>query len=136
MRDCTRIYLRADLCEFKQMKREIEAFRLAIMYPTKEIDENIGGGRSGFTSDPTAATAIKLVSPVELAETIKFVEIVEKMFESMDDDYEMIIRCKYIDNERAKKNFQVAQETYFSEKTVSKKDNEFLELLRLRLARR
>ena len=60
---------------------------------TSKIDD-VGGGRSNKTSNPTADTAIKLAD--EKQEALEFVEKVEQAVEQLPDIEKRIIQLRYM----------------------------------------
>ena len=60
---------------------------------TSKIDE-VGGGRSNQTSNPTADTAIKLADKKQ--EALEFVERVEKAVEQLPDIERDLIKYRYM----------------------------------------
>ncbi|CAM3292007.1 hypothetical protein [Vagococcus fessus] len=136
MRNETIAYLRADLWDYNKFKKEILAFQEAILNSGSKVDENIGGGRSSFISDPTAVAAIKLASPDDLSVSVFTVNTIDDLLSSCSKEHYDVIMSKYINGYRGKKNAIVSSECKMSESTVKRKDLEFLELLRIRLRRR
>lgn len=144
MLDSTRAYLRDCLYYYKSDKQEIAAFREAAYYPIREVDENIGGGRSSFISKPTEAIAMKLASPSQLEEKAKSVETIDHLFGLCDDEtfkelnaeHKDVIMAKYINGRKEKKVSVIAHETKLSESTVKRRDKEFLNVMRLYQGRR
>lgn len=133
MLDSTRNYLRDQLYLHNENKKTIKAFRESILHPYRETDTNIGGGSPNIPSDPTGSMAIKLSTPKELKRTIEVVEVIDKVLEHCTADHYDVIKSKYIDGFKGKKNDLVSSETHLSESTVKRKDREFLEKLRLDL---
>jgi len=95
----TRQYIRSRLLKYKDYEREISEIRTSIMNPWKESDENIGGGRSSFTSFDVEDKVIKILSSEQIAFRSKFISVVDSVLSKCTDDAQQIIELKYFGKE-------------------------------------
>lgn len=144
MLDSTRAYLRDCLYFYKSDKADIKAFREAAYYPTREVDENTGGGRGNSISKPTEAIAMKLASPTQLQEKAESVETIDHLlklcedetFKELNIEHKDVINSKYISGHKGKSIAVIAKETHLSESSVKRRDKEFLNIMRLYTGKR
>lgn len=61
----------------------------------KTTDENIGGGRSSGISDPTARTAILLVSHKELEQLEEIADAIQDVYDRLPVEKQKLVRIKY-----------------------------------------
>ena len=144
MLDSTRAYLRDCLYYYKSDKQDIAAFREAAYYPTREVDENSGGGRGNFISKPTEAIAMKLASPSQLQEKADSVATVDHLFnlcadedfKELNDEHKDVVMSKYINGHKEKRVAIIAKETNLSESSVKRREKVFLNGMRLYTGKR
>ena len=151
MLESTRQSLRDSLWLYKEDKKMLATYREALLYPYKEFDDNIGGGRTNLMASPTESIALKLVepkTPVALEEIRRTVSVIDFLLDAckkedgselsnaLNKDHYDVIKSKYIDGYRGKKNSIVSYEICLSESTVKRRDKEFLKIMALALGKR
>jgi RinA family phage transcriptional activator len=80
---------------YHETVREIANLREEIMNPQQEVDENTGGGRSGFISAPTERIATGLVANKKLRYLTEIVTAIEEVYNALPDDYKRLVRTRY-----------------------------------------
>lgn len=75
--------------------KEIAKLREEIMNPTKELDENTGGGKSNIPGKPTERIATRLVTHKQLLYLQEVVEAIEKVYNACPSNYKELIRLRY-----------------------------------------
>ncbi|MDC3412542.1 transcriptional regulator [Terrihalobacillus insolitus] len=80
---------------YHQTLKEIANLREEIMNPPKEIDENIGGGRSGFTTSPTEKIVTRLSTNKQLNYLVEVVEAIEAVYNALPNDYKKLVQIRY-----------------------------------------
>lgn len=113
LRNETFKYVEAILRSYTQYPKWIKHRENEIYYPTKEVDENMGGSRSSFISNEVERIATKLVLDKQLQSLRAEYSAVQYAFDKLTDEKaKLVIKLFYI--ERTKTWEGVAQETKYS----------------------
>lgn len=64
------------------------------------VDENIGGGRSGRISDPTAAAATRITTHKRIEHIEEIVHAIETVYNMANEEYRKLIRTRYWSSKR------------------------------------
>lgn len=75
--------------------RKKQKFRYWELTEAREVDENIGGGRSSNISDPTARKALIISEDMQYQHLKRIVEGVERTYEELDEDMKKIVHMRY-----------------------------------------
>lgn len=109
-------FIEQTLIDFKQMDKHIEKRIEAIKYPVVHTDENIGGGKSNVTSNPTERLAITLADDLMLSNLRNIKQNVEVVLDSLEPEARKVIELYYINQPRKYTWVGVAQESNYSER--------------------
>lgn len=93
----SRQHVRELLYKYRDMKKEIEILREAILYPFKETDENTGGGRSSLNVFESEK-AIRLASHEQIAFRAHAIKVIDSVLESSNPQAQLIIQLKYFED--------------------------------------
>lgn len=89
-----REHVREILRNYNKTKDDIEKIRESILYPYRETDSNVGGGRSNVMTD-NSSTIIKLVSHEQLRFKSKSINIIDSVLSEASEQAELIITNRY-----------------------------------------
>ena len=98
------------------MDKHIEKRIEAIKYPVVHTDENIGGGKSNVTSNPTERLAITLADDLMLSNLKNIKQNVEVVLDDLEPEARKVIDMYYIYQPRKYTWVGVAQESNYSER--------------------
>lgn len=85
----------AEWYNYHHTLREIAKLREEIMNPFKEEDKNVGGGSSNTISSPTERIATRLTTSKQLTYLNEVVSAIERVYNSLPNDYKELVRIKY-----------------------------------------
>lgn len=109
-------YLESLLYDFYQYDKMIAEREEAIFSPyRKEIDENIGGGRSPYQSSVTERIATMLVSDAVLVRLRKEQSAVAEVLADLNDDHLRVVELAYLKKPRTKTWYGIARECGYSQ---------------------
>jgi RinA family phage transcriptional activator len=80
---------------FYDTKKEINLLEEVIMNPTKEEDDNAGGGRSNSNTSPTERIATRLSTHKQLNYLREVHDAVQRVYNALEDDYQKLVRLRY-----------------------------------------
>jgi len=87
-------HIEAELYCYYDTLRGIEQIRKDIMY-NKEIDENIGGGRSNIPSKLTERIATAIIMNKMLQQLEAITEAIRSVYERLPDEKKQLVQLKY-----------------------------------------
>lgn len=93
-----REHVREILRNYNKTKDDIEKIRESILYPYRETDSNVGGGRSNIMTD-NSSTIIKLVSHDQLRFKSKAINIIDGVLSEASEQANLIIENRYFVDE-------------------------------------
>lgn len=96
-----RNFVRARLLKYKLYQHEINTLRQAILFPFRETDENIGGGRSSLNNFETEEKGIKLASNKQIKFRSEFIAIVDSVLSQCSEEANRIIEMRYFGKQKA-----------------------------------
>ncbi|MGM7719428.1 transcriptional regulator [Metabacillus sp. Hm71] len=88
-------HIESELYSYKDTLNEIEELRKNIMFCKENDDENIGGGRSSFLSDPTGRLGTRLATHKKLGQLEEIANAIQKVYTGLPEDYQKLVRLKY-----------------------------------------
>ena len=85
--------------KYPSLVKEIERIKIyeIMKSPT---DENIGGGRSGYISDPTSAAATRISTHKRLEHIEDIVHAIETVYNMANEPYRKLVRERYWSRDR------------------------------------
>ncbi|MBS4173482.1 transcriptional regulator [Bacillus sp. FJAT-49736] len=107
-------HIESELYMYHETVKEIKTLRDNIMFCNENTDENIGGGRSSFISDPTGRTATALLTNRKLQNLESVAYAIETVYNTVNDDYKKLIRLKYWTRPQTKTWDGIAEELHVS----------------------
>lgn len=87
-------HIEAELYCYYDTLRGIEQIRKDIMY-NKEVDENIGGGRSNIPSKPTERMATAIIMNKMLQQLEAITEAIRSVYERLPDEKKQLVKLRY-----------------------------------------
>lgn len=87
-------HIEAELYCYYDTLQGIEQIRKDIMY-NKEVDENIGGGRSNIPSKPTERIATAIIMNRMLQQLEAITEAIRSVYEQLTDEKKQLVQLKY-----------------------------------------
>lgn len=90
-------HIEAELYKYQNTVSEIKKLRYNIIQASP-IDENVGGGRSGFISNPTEATATRLTTHKQLDYLEEIAYAIETIYNLSPDNIRKLIKIRYWEN--------------------------------------
>jgi len=129
-------YLESELSTYFDTKNEVLRLREEIIYASKPVDENIGGGRSGGVSDPTSETATRLVTHKQLSYLEQVVDAIEKIYAILPKEHQTFIQLAYWKKPITLTMIGIAEEMNTNKNKVYKYRDEVIQLLALELGYR
>jgi len=88
-------HVESELYAYPETRREIVRLKAEIIAGYKEPDENIGGGRSDRTGDPTGQTAVLLVTNRRLEQLERIADAIETVYNCLPAERQKLVRLKY-----------------------------------------
>jgi RinA family phage transcriptional activator len=88
-------HVEAELFSYHETRKEIIRMKNEILYCSQSRDENVGGSRSGTTSDPTGRTATLLVSHKQLDHLQSITDAIESVYNRLPEDKKRLVNLYY-----------------------------------------
>jgi len=88
-------HVESELYAYPETRREIVRLKAEIINGYREPDENIGGGRSDRTGDPTGQTAVLLVTNRRLEQLERIADAIETVYNCLPAERQKLVRLKY-----------------------------------------
>lgn len=129
-------YIESELFAYHQTLKEIEELRKDIMFCSENADENTGGGRSSFLSDPTGRISARLVTHKKLSRLEDIAKVIAEVYTSLDKDKQKLIDLKYWTKPQTKTWFGIAQELNVTERTARRWKNAIVQHIADKLGER
>lgn len=107
-------FIEQTLIDFNDIDDHIKKRIKALKYPVIHTDENIGGGRSNLTSNPTERMAITLADDLMLSNLRNIKEVVEVVLDELEPRARDVIELYYMEKPRVFTWSGVAMETSYS----------------------
>lgn len=107
-------FIEQTLIDYNDIDKHIEQRVKALRYPVIHTDENIGGGRSNLTSNPTERLAITLADDLMLSNLRNIKQIVEVVLDDLEPRARDVIELYYMEKPRQLTWAGVAMETDYS----------------------
>ncbi|UJF14990.1 hypothetical protein LZ578_08215 [Jeotgalibaca sp. MA1X17-3] len=99
MKKYTRSYLRSLLKEYPSFDRTIAKRKETFFYPdVRKQDENVGGGKGSFISNPVETVGIKIVDDKEILMYERHKEAIEESINQLQPTMQTIIKKRYFEN--------------------------------------
>lgn len=96
MKTRTKRIIEEYLREYPETNRYLKERNLQIIYPYRQADENVGGGKAQYKYDESVVfTAISLVEDKKLNTIQHHRDVIDDCLDSTDDDTKAIIRELY-----------------------------------------
>ena len=102
-------------------------FRFWQVTEKKEVDENIGGGRSSGISDTTAQKAMIIANDDTYQHYKKIIEAIEKTYEEMEQELKEIVHMRYWNDLEYMTWDDIAIETCRSNRTIFRMRNTLID---------
>lgn len=117
MKTGTYKYIEQLLMDYPQMGNYIAKREEELYYPAEvELDQNIGGGRSSFISQPTERMAITIVEDKRLRELARCKGAIDKLINESDFIMVGVIQMFYFQKPRLRTWEGIAMDTGLSER--------------------
>lgn len=84
----------------------------------RELDENVGGGKSNIMGKPVENLAIKYMTDKKLIFLQNIYESIEKTLNSLDDNTREIVTARYFENDGLWTWSQIAQEYHYASSQI------------------
>lgn len=107
--------------------QEIAKLREEIMNPFKEIDENVGGGKSNMTSSPTEQIATRLMTNKQLKYLMEITDAIEQVYNALPEEYQQLARAKYWNKEKDLQWDGIALKCNISRATAFRRRDEIIQ---------
>ena len=117
-------FIEQTLIDFNDIDSHIEKRIDALKYPVVHTDENIGGGKSNLTSNPTERLAITLADDLMLSNLRNIKKVVETELDKLEPKPREVIQLYYIDKPRILTWAGVALEISYTERHCRRIRNE------------
>lgn len=88
-------HIETELFSYHETRKEIIRLRNDILYPSKQQDDNVGGGRSSTTSDPTGRAVSALTANTRLLHMESLVHSIECVYERLPEDKKRLVILYY-----------------------------------------
>jgi RinA family phage transcriptional activator len=91
-------YLQRQLRDYPYLKQRIALAREEVLFPfSADPDENIGGGRSSYISNPTQQKVVQLVTNEKLIWLMKMEQSIREVVETLPHEKLELVQLKYWD---------------------------------------
>ncbi|MDK3667902.1 transcriptional regulator [Staphylococcus pseudintermedius] len=118
LRKSTINYLESELRNYPYMDKDINRVREEVLHPYTEIDENVGGGRSGANVSVTEIKATRVVNDRRLAQLTRLKVAIEIVYNETSDEGRKLMDLYYFAKPRTLNLTGVADEIYISKSTA------------------
>ena len=88
-------HVESELYHFHDTLREIDEIRKNIMHCRTNEDENTGGGRGSYISDPTAQIGTRLATHKKLNRLEEIADAINRVYEALPPERQKLIKLKY-----------------------------------------
>ena len=95
VRKSTFKHVESELFAYHDTRKEIIRLRNEILYPSRQQDDNIGGGRSGSTGDPTGRVVTALTANARLQHMESIVHAIESVYERLPEEKKRLVNLYY-----------------------------------------
>ena len=119
-------HIESELYSYHDTLREIQFLRTNLMFCKENDDENIGGGRSSFTSSPTEQIGTKLASHKKLNNLETITNAIEKVYTGLPETHQKLVKLKYWTRPQLKTWDGIAQELHVSRRQAIYWRNEII----------
>ena len=119
-------HIESELYSYHDTLREIQFLRTNLMFCKENDDENIGGGRSSFTSSPTEQIGTKLASHKKLNNLETITNAIEKVYTGLPESHQKLVKMKYWTRPQLKTWDGIAQELHVSRRQAIYWRNEII----------
>ena len=119
-------HIEAEWYNYHHTLQEIARLREEIINPFREVDENIGGGKSNITGDPTGRIATRLATSKQIQHLEEVVNAIEKVYNALPNDYKNLVRVRYWSNKKMSWD-EIADEIHVHRTTAMRWRNEIIQ---------
>lgn len=109
-------FIEQTLIDFNDIDDHIKMRIKELRYPVIETDDNVGGGKTNITSNPTERLAITLADDLMLSNLRKTKQQVEVVLDALEPKPREVIELYYINQPRKLTWVGVAEKTNYSER--------------------
>lgn len=106
---------------------DIYLLREEIKNPTKETDENTGGGQSNIMGSPTESMGLQLATNKQLAYMTDIVQVIERVYNGLPNDYKKLVRLRYWSPNNERQWIGIAAELGVSDRQAIRWRNEIIQ---------
>lgn len=93
-------YIEQTLLDYNRMDAHIEKRIEELKYPVRDSDENIGGGKSNVTSDPTGRLAVTIADDKLIYNLQRTKDIVTGVLDTIEPEARRVVDLYYIEKPR------------------------------------
>lgn len=111
-------HIESELYSYKDTLKEIDELRKNIMFCNENDDENVGGGRSSFISDPTGRLGTRLATHKKLGKLEEIANAIEKVYTGLPEEYQKLVRLKYWTKPQLKSWEGIAEDLHVNRATA------------------
>ncbi|WP_028392739.1 hypothetical protein [Bacillus cihuensis] len=88
-------HIESEIYSYHDTLKEIQLLRNNIMFTNENDDENTGGGRSSFISDPTGSLGTRLATHKRLTKLEEIATAIEKVYTGLPETHRQLVQLKY-----------------------------------------
>lgn len=116
------------ISNYRQLKGQIFNIRENIMVPHVIKDTNTGGGSSGFLSNPTEMTAIRLAENNDLNDIKNIGLAIENTYALLPKEKQKMMLAYFIDRDSKLKDKEIARRLYIDRTTLWRWKNQIRQI--------
>jgi len=121
------------ISNYRQLRSQLKNIRESIMVPHVIQDTNIGGGSSGFISNPTEMTALRLAEDDTLNDIKNIGLAIENTYALLPKDKQKMMMLYFIDRDPNIKEIEVAARLFIDRTTLWRWKNQIIKMYKLEL---
>lgn len=121
------------LSNYRQLRSQLKDIRESIMVPHVIQDTNVGGSSSGFISNPTEMTAIRLAEDDVLNEIKNIGLAIENTYALLPKHKQKMMMAYFIDREPNIKELEVARRLFIDRTTLWRWKNQIISMYQIEL---
>lgn len=121
------------LRDYPNLESYIHQRRQELLYPHRQIDDNIGGGKQVGGDNPVENMYITIADDKQIASLERNRKVIGRCLESCDEDTHIIINEMYFKRHPTLTMRGIAESIHSSRTVVSRKRTEFFEEIRKEL---
>lgn len=126
-------HVESELFAYHETRKEIVKLRNEILFSSRAVDENIGGGRGNLPGDPTARTAVLMVTHRRIEQLERIADAIESVVGMLPPEKKKLVQLRYWDKPRRLTWDGIAEELHVSRRQAMRWRDEIVRAIAERI---